>query len=125
MQIRGSIPVFWAEVNNLRYIPDMQIMERPDTIPALQAHLKEQTAIYGPTSMVNLINTRGHEQQVREAYERDIRAAGIPNINYHHFDFHKECSRMRWDRIHLLTDALDSETEAIGSVNVSQCRIYD
>ena len=27
VQIRGSVPVFWAEINTLRYKPDVQIME--------------------------------------------------------------------------------------------------
>ena len=34
VQIRGSIPVFWAEVNTLRYKPDLQIMDLPDTVGA-------------------------------------------------------------------------------------------
>lgn len=34
VQIRGSIPVFWAEVNTLRYKPDLQIMDLPDTVSA-------------------------------------------------------------------------------------------
>lgn len=32
VQTRGSIPVFWAEVNNLRYKPDMQVMELDETV---------------------------------------------------------------------------------------------
>lgn len=32
VQIRGSIPIFWAEINTLRYRPDMQIMDLPDTV---------------------------------------------------------------------------------------------
>lgn len=32
VQIRGSIPVFWAEVNTLRYKPDVQIMDLPETV---------------------------------------------------------------------------------------------
>ena len=31
VQIRGSIPVYWAEVNTLRYKPDVQVMELQDT----------------------------------------------------------------------------------------------
>lgn len=27
VQIRGSVPLFWAQVNTLRYLPDLQIME--------------------------------------------------------------------------------------------------
>ena len=32
VQIRGSIPLFWTEVNNLRYKPDLLIMELEDTV---------------------------------------------------------------------------------------------
>jgi len=32
VQIRGSVPVFWAEINNLRYKPDLQIMDLPDSV---------------------------------------------------------------------------------------------
>lgn len=32
VQIRGSIPVYWAEINTLRYKPDVQIMELQDTV---------------------------------------------------------------------------------------------
>ena len=35
VQIRGSIPVYWAEVNTLRYKPDVQIMELQDTVCAV------------------------------------------------------------------------------------------
>ena len=32
VQTRGSVPVYWAEVNNLRYKPDLVIMDREDTV---------------------------------------------------------------------------------------------
>ena len=32
VQIRGSVPVFWAEVNTLRYKPDLQIMDLQDMV---------------------------------------------------------------------------------------------
>ena len=32
VQTRGSAPLFWAEVNNLRYKPDLQVMEVPETV---------------------------------------------------------------------------------------------
>jgi len=32
VQIRGSAPVFWAEINTLRYKPDLQIMEPQETV---------------------------------------------------------------------------------------------
>lgn len=32
VQIRGSVPVFWAEINTLRYKPDVQIMELQESV---------------------------------------------------------------------------------------------
>jgi len=32
VQIRGSVPVFWAEINTLRYKPDLQIMDLQETV---------------------------------------------------------------------------------------------
>src|SRR5260221_7146001 len=32
VQIRGSVPIFWSEINTLRYKPDLQIMDLPDSV---------------------------------------------------------------------------------------------
>ena len=32
VQIRGSVPLYWAEINTLRYKPDLTIMDRPDSV---------------------------------------------------------------------------------------------
>ncbi|CCA67182.1 probable SAC1-recessive suppressor of secretory defect [Serendipita indica DSM 11827] len=119
VQTRGSIPLFWAEVNNLAYIPDMQVMERPDAISALRLHLEEQVSLYGSQSLVNLVNSKGHEQQVKEGYEKNVALASVPSVQYHHFDFHKECRHMRWDRISILLDRLAPELEEKGFFHVT------
>lgn len=45
VQIRGSIPLFWAEINTLRYKPDLQIMDLQDTVcsvsSAIGHHMSE------------------------------------------------------------------------------------
>ena len=33
-QIRGSVPIYWAEVNNLRYKPDLVVMDLSTTVSA-------------------------------------------------------------------------------------------
>jgi hypothetical protein len=38
VQIRGSVPIYWAEVNTLRYKPDLQIMDLQDTVRT-QSHI--------------------------------------------------------------------------------------
>ena len=37
-QIRGSVPIYWAEVNNLRYKPDLLIMDMPKTVRIIATH---------------------------------------------------------------------------------------
>ena len=32
VQIRGSVPLFWSEINTLRYKPDLQIMDLKETV---------------------------------------------------------------------------------------------
>jgi hypothetical protein len=32
VQIRGSVPVYWAEINNLRYKPDLKVMDLANTV---------------------------------------------------------------------------------------------
>jgi hypothetical protein len=116
VQTRGSIPLFWAEVNNLKWKPDMQIIERPDTIPALKTHLEEQVSLYGTQTLVSLVNSTGYERPIKERYEEKVKAAAVLSVEYHHFDFHKECKNMRWDRISILIDQLKPELQEKGYV---------
>ncbi|TBU64759.1 SacI homology domain-containing protein [Dichomitus squalens] len=109
VQIRGSIPVYWAEVNTLRYKPDVQIMELQDTVDAMRAHLQENLRLYGGQTLVNLVNHKGHEKPVKEAFEKYIAQANVPKTRYEYFDFHSECSKMRWHRISVLIDKLEEE----------------
>ncbi|RPD81689.1 hypothetical protein L226DRAFT_527952 [Lentinus tigrinus ALCF2SS1-7] len=114
VQIRGSIPVYWAEVNTLRYKPDVQIMELQDTINALRAHLQENLNLYGEQSIVNLVNHKGHERPVKEAFEKYIAEAKMPKTKYEYFDFHGECRNMRWDRISVLIAKLEEDLNRQG-----------
>ncbi|KAJ3555857.1 hypothetical protein NP233_g12105 [Leucocoprinus birnbaumii] len=114
VQIRGSVPVFWAEVNTLRYKPDLQIMDLQETADVMRRHLQEQVDTYGDQALVNLVNQKGHEKPVKEAYERFIAQLNLPNVHYEYFDFHNECSKMRWDRISLLIDRIKEDLERHG-----------
>ncbi|EIM83491.1 uncharacterized protein STEHIDRAFT_149001 [Stereum hirsutum FP-91666 SS1] len=109
VQIRGSVPVFWAEVNTLRYKPDLQVMDIQDGVDAVRRHLQEQVALYGEQTLVNLVDQKGHEKPVKEAYERYVAEANVPGVRYQYFDFHNECKHMRWDRISLLLDSIQED----------------
>ncbi len=95
VQTRGSVPVFWAEVNNLRYKPDLQIMEKPETTEATRRHFEDQVARYGDNYLVNLVNQKGYEKPVKEAYERAVEKLGNSQVHYTYYDFHHECKGMK------------------------------
>ncbi|RIA87421.1 SacI homology domain-containing protein [Glomus cerebriforme] len=109
VQTRGSIPIYWAQVINVKYTPKLQIMEFPNTLEAFRRHFDEQIRIYGDQILVNLVNKKGYESPMGEAYERAVKQLNDLRMRYYHFDFHHECSKMRWNRIQILIDTIEEE----------------
>lgn len=108
LQTRGSVPVYWSEINNLKYRPNLAISLRPAS-DAVARHFDEQVRFYGENYLVNLVNQSGYEKPVKDAYEEAVRLLPEPlaeHVKYIYFDFHHECRKMRWDRVKLLLDHL-------------------
>ncbi|MBW0504532.1 hypothetical protein O181_044247 [Austropuccinia psidii MF-1] len=109
VQTRGSVPIFWTEINNLRYRPDLKIMDIPSSQDALKAHFNQQLDVYGDQYLVNLVNSSGYEKPVKEAYEKAVQKLANPRIHYIYFDFHHECKGLRFDRVQGLIDRLKDD----------------
>ncbi|PWN48848.1 putative SAC1-recessive suppressor of secretory defect [Violaceomyces palustris] len=109
LQTRGSVPVYWAEVNNLRYKPDLQIMDKPGTAEATKKHFDDQVERYGDIYLVNLVNQKGYEKPVKEAYEKAVDALGNPQVHYTYYDFHHECKGMKFERVMDLISRLNQK----------------
>lgn len=107
LQIRGSVPVYWAEMNNLKYKPPL-LLGPDDYVPA-RKHFDRSIDRYGYNYLVNLVNASGHEEPVKQAYENAVTALADPKLNYVYFDFHHECRHMHWERVALLLTKLKSE----------------
>jgi hypothetical protein len=43
---------------------------------AMRLHLQEQISLYGAQSLVSLVNQKGYEQPVKEAYEKYVAKVG-------------------------------------------------
>ncbi|BGP50703.1 Phosphoinositide phosphatase sac1 [Rhodotorula kratochvilovae] len=114
VQTRGSVPVYWAEINNLRYKPDLKILDLSSTAESLSRHFTQQISLYGDQYLVNLVNSHGYEKPVKEAYERALDAMKEPRVHYTYFDFHKECKGLRFDRVGVLIDGLHDELQQQG-----------
>ncbi|KAG7664072.1 SAC1 [[Candida] subhashii] len=108
LQTRGSVPVYWSEINNLQYKPHLAVSTQ-SSLDTTAAHFNEQVQLYGDNYLVNLVNQKGYELPVKQAYETAV--DNLPeslksHVNYIYFDFHHECKGMRYDRINLLLDRL-------------------
>ncbi|BAE59269.1 putative phosphoinositide phosphatase [Aspergillus flavus] len=134
VQTRGSVPVFWAEVNNLKYTPKLQVRGVETAVDAARKHFAEQIRLYGENYLVNLVNQKGREERVKDAYEQLVRILVSPStentevdavssekihalepgqrqkeldrLHYIYFDFHNETKGLQWHRAELLMDRL-------------------
>lgn len=104
LQTRGSVPVYWYEINNLKYAPKLLIGQ--SALDSARKHFDQQTDLYGKNYLVNLVNQSGREKAVKTAYDNLVNSLGNKDLEYVYFDFHHECSKMRWHRVQLLIDDL-------------------
>ncbi|CCG81867.1 putative Phosphoinositide phosphatase [Taphrina deformans PYCC 5710] len=107
VQTRGSVPAYWAEVNDLKYKPRLRVFSQKDAAIAARLHFDQQLKFYGDQYCVNLVNQKGHELPVKKAFEDVVRQLNDREIHYVYFDFHHECKGMRWDRVQILIDQLE------------------
>jgi hypothetical protein len=135
VQTRGSVPVYWAEINNLHYTPKLQVRGVETAVEAARKHFTEQIKVYGENYLVNLVNQKGREERVKDAYEQLVRSLVsspvesaeadeprspekvhtldseqkqqiLDHIHYIYFDFHNETKGLKWHRAQLLLDRL-------------------
>jgi phosphatidylinositol 4-phosphatase len=142
VQTRGSVPVFWAEVNTLHYTPKLTIRGVESAAAAAKKHFDEQISTYGENYMVNLVNQRGREVRVKDAYEQMVKllhsspqeeqessrrsreqfniidskdtSNWYDHLHYVYFDFHNETKGLKWHRAQLLLDQLKDGLTAGG-----------
>lgn len=106
VQIRGSIPVFWRQIVNGKYTPPVEMMNSNDSKRVFQIHMDEITKEYGESTLVNLVDKKGFEMMLSREFEL-LCIERNEKLKYIHFDFHKECRKMQYNRISILYDKLE------------------
>merc|ERR1711890_227733 len=100
VQIRGSMPFFWKQSPTLEYLPKPMIYQHVEHEKAFNAHLEKLIHNYGAQIMINLINHQKHEGQLESKFSQLHKSSPLVNhVDYEAFDFHAECSRLRYDRL--------------------------
>jgi len=108
VQTRGSIPLYWSQYPTIRYKPNPYVYRNLNHVEGFQNHLNSQLMYYGNQVLVNLIDKKGGEKSLGEAFENVHKASGYSDeqVSLLWFDFHKECSKMRYHRLEILMDQL-------------------
>lgn len=114
VQIRGSIPLFWTQLPDLRYKPPPTLNPLQNQLDGMQKHIEHCIQNYGPVALLNLINHTGPEGVIEKEFTRMIRELNNSLVRYESFDFHHECRKMRWDRLSILMDRVAKEQEDFG-----------
>ena len=105
VQTRGSIPLHWQQRPDLRYKPPPSLESGVgEHRQCFSRHMEEQVRLYGHQVMVNLVDQKGAEGRLEARLRAVAREVNNANVTYEAFDFHAECSKMRWDRLSILMD---------------------
>jgi len=106
---RGSIPFIWSQRPNIKYKPKPVVSGVDDQVRVFKRHIDEQIVFYGRQVLVNLIDQKGGEKVLEANFADIVNKADYKMVKYVHFDFHKECSKMRWHRLQILMDRLKND----------------
>lgn len=116
VQIRGSIPLFWSQLPDLRYKPPPTLHEidLQEQHNACYKHLEQCALLYGRQVILNLVDHRGAEGRLEKAFGEVIQQLAYPAVRYEAFDFHSECRKMQWHRLSILIDRIALDQEEMG-----------
>lgn len=110
VQTRGSMPFYWSQRPCVKYMPKPIVTgSNEQNRTAMSAHFHEQIDLYGgELVLVNLINQKTYEGMLEQTFRDLVSKVALQGVNYEAFDFHKECSKMRYDRLSLLSEQLSN-----------------
>ena len=109
VQIRGSVPVFWAQKGMLE---DVCLTRNPEmTKKAFGLHFREIIDTYGPVSCINLLRFKTPREvlitteYVRHVYECEMKK----DIKFLNFDFHHYCGGDKYQALKVLVQKVNDD----------------
>lgn len=109
VQVRGSIPLLWSQIPELKYKPPTRVAPAAASAAAFGKHAQSLLERYGDVLALNLANAHGSEGLLGEAYASLAsveRAKNPKSLRLVQFDFHAVCGATRYDRLEELWPAL-------------------
>lgn len=132
IQIRGSIPLLWAQLPNLQLNPPINLVN--DSFSNLQAfnrHIDSLISSYEKVICVNLIDKKGDQKMIGEKYQECVKhykqslqnlSSDSNQVEYTWFDFHSECKKMKYENISKLLKS-QSVSQGLSNHDVTHLKI--
>eukprot|EP01099_Mayorella_cantabrigiensis_P003252 TRINITY_DN2523_c0_g2_i1.p1 TRINITY_DN2523_c0_g2~~TRINITY_DN2523_c0_g2_i1.p1 ORF type:complete len:466 (+),score=113.09 TRINITY_DN2523_c0_g2_i1:577-1974(+) len=114
VQTRGSIPLYWTQIVNIKYKPPLGFPKPSESFSAFGAHINQQLKKYGKQLLICLIDQKGSELKLFKSYQETTEKFGNSQVCFYGFDFHTECKNLRYDRLSILMERVRSELKEIG-----------
>ncbi|KAL6634172.1 hypothetical protein ACP70R_026843 [Stipagrostis hirtigluma subsp. patula] len=106
VQVRGSMPFLWEQIVDLTYKPRFDIVRQEEAPHILERHFHDLQKKYGAVLAVDLVNTGGGEGRLRERYAKSIEPILSEDVRYVHFDFHRICGHVHFERLSQLYEQI-------------------
>ncbi|KAF2291694.1 hypothetical protein GH714_028211 [Hevea brasiliensis] len=114
VQVRGSMPFLWEQIVNLTYKPKFEIVKPEDAPQVAERHFLDLRKKYGFVLAVDLVNKHGGEGRLSEKFASAMQHIISDDVRYLHFDFHKICGHIHFERLSILYDQIADFLEKSG-----------
>ncbi|PPR88766.1 hypothetical protein GOBAR_AA31935 [Gossypium barbadense] len=105
-QVRGSMPFLWEQIVDLTYKPKFEIVKPEEAPRVAERHFLDLRKKYGSVLAIDLVNTTGGEGRLSEKFASAVQPILSDDLRYIHFDFHKICGHVHFERLSILYDQI-------------------
>ena len=117
LQIRGSVPAFFAQTG-VNGIASEMLIERtaPLTLPVFTKHFEGLSRMYQRILAVNLLSDKKVEEKALSNFYEELvySSKDTPFLRYQFYDFHEECKNNKFENSEALVDKLGAVIDNFG-----------
>ncbi|CAF2073603.1 unnamed protein product [Brassica oleracea var. botrytis] len=120
VQVRGSMPFMWEQIVDLTYKPEFEIVQPEEATHIAERHFLDLRKKYGSVLAVDLVNKHGGEGRLSEKFASIMQHITGDEIRYLHFDFHRICGHIHFERLSILYEQIEGFLEQNGYFLVNE-----
>ncbi|MBA0793705.1 hypothetical protein Gohar_018091, partial [Gossypium harknessii] len=100
------MPFLWEQIVDLTYKPKFEIVKPEEAPRVAERHFLDLRKKYGSVLAIDLVNTTGGEGRLSEKFASAVQPILSDDLRYIHFDFHKICGHVHFERLSILYDQI-------------------